>query len=130
MGSVVNHSQFKPLAALQENWAMIREECAALDRNNILDLDREGKSHEMVAKALIESGRPQWIKAWGEQRDKWLNWGFAIYDQFALGDAGAPKTAALLRHIRGSKVLSLSLFKPGVLLPIHTHPELGEEGLL
>jgi aspartyl/asparaginyl beta-hydroxylase (cupin superfamily) len=130
MGSLVDMAQFAPLLTLQNNWRAISAECAALDRRNILDIDREGKSHEEVARAIIENGQPKWVEAWGEQKEKWLNWGFGIHDQYPLGDAGAPRTVDLLRHIRGLKVAALSLFKPGLLLPVHTHPELADEGLL
>jgi aspartyl/asparaginyl beta-hydroxylase (cupin superfamily) len=130
MGSLIDATQFEPLMVLRENWRVIRDECAIIDRNNVHETDRVGKTHEMVARELVESGRPQWIRSWGEQMDKWLNWGFTIHDQFPLGDAGAPKTTGLLRHIRGLKVAALSLLKPGVVLPVHTHPELGQEGLL
>jgi beta-hydroxylase len=115
---------------LRENWIDIRDECAALDRADVLQFERGDKTHEMVAQALIENGRAQWVQSWGEQKEKWLNWGVLMYDQFPLGDAGVPKTAGLLRKIRGFKVAALSLFKPGVLLPAHTHPELGREQLL
>lgn len=130
MSSLIDPIRFTPLMTLSENWRIIRDECAALDREDILDLDRTDKDHEMVAKALVENGRAQWVKAWGENKNKWLNWGLLIYDQFLLGDAGAPKTTALLRRLRGLKVAALSLFKPSLLLPIHSHPELGEEQLL
>jgi beta-hydroxylase len=130
MGSLVDVTQFKPLLMLRENWHLIGAECAALDRNDVLDFDRVGKSHEEVARALVENGQPRWVQAWGEEKDKWLNWGFVIHDQYPLGDAGAPKTVGLLRHIRGLKVGALSLFKPGLMLPVHSHPELAAEGLL
>lgn len=122
--------EFPPLKALRENWRMIRQECSVFDRTDVLEgIDRDGKSRDTVAKALIAGGRPRWVKAWGEQKDKWLNWGMVVHDQLIMGDAGAPKTTALLRHIRGFKVAGLSLFKPGLLLPVHEHPELHIEGV-
>jgi len=130
MSSLVDPSQYKPLMFLHENWRVIREECAALDRNDISDIERSGKSHEAVTRDYVSRGRTQWVRSWGEHKDKWLNWGLIVHDEIVLGDAGAPKTTNLLRHIRGIKVAALSLFKPGVLLPIHTHPELGVERLL
>ena len=130
MSSLVDPTAFRPLMTLQKNWRMIREECAPIDRTNIANFERGAMTHSAIAKKLAENGRPQWIKAWGAHKDKWLNWGFSIYDHFPLGDAGAPKTVALLKHIKGVKVFALALFKPGVLLPVHRHPELKAENLL
>ena len=36
----------------------------------------------------------------------------------------------LLQQLVGLKVAALSLFRPHVVLPVHSHPELAEEGLL
>lgn len=130
MSSLNDPTRFKPLMVLLENWRVIRDECATLDRNDILDFERGDSSHMEVASKLVENGRAQWVKAWGTYRDSWLNWGFSIYDQYLLGDAGAAKTTGLLRHIRGLKVAALSLFRPGVLLTVHDHPELKAENLL
>jgi beta-hydroxylase len=130
MAAFFDPAQFKPLMVLHQNWRLIREECAALDRNDIASFERGALSHAAITKKLVENGRMQWIKAWGEHKDRWLNYGFALYDQYPFGDAGAPKTVALLKHIRGLKVAALALFKPGVLLPIHRHPELKAENLL
>jgi beta-hydroxylase len=129
MGSLVDVGQFKPLVKLQEHWSVIRTECVALKRSDILNIDREDKTHEEVARAIIAHG-PGWVEGWGEAKAKWLNWVFVIHDHQILGDAGAPNTSALLKHIQGLKVAALSLFKPGLLLPIHAHPELAREGLL
>lgn len=109
---------------------MLRDECAALDRTNIAKFDRAGKTHEDVARALVTEGKPSWIKGWGEADEKWLSWGLIMHDSCPLGEAGVPKTTALLQHIRGLKVAALSLFRPGLLLPVHSHPELADEGLL
>jgi len=109
---------------------VIADECAALDRANILQIDREGKSHDEVTRDVIKGGKPGWVHAWGENKDKWLNWGIVLYDQFPLGDAGMPKTAAMFRNIEGIKVAALSWFKPGTIIPIHSHPEFAAERLL
>jgi beta-hydroxylase len=130
MSSLIDPTRFKPLMVLRENWRVIRDECAAIDRNDIAPFERGAASHLAVTRKLVKNGRVQWIKAWGAHKDRWLNWGFTLYDQYPFGDAGAPKTVGLLRHIRGLKVGALALFKPGVLLPIHRHPELKAENLL
>ena len=130
MSSLVDPEQFKPLMVLRNNWRAIREECRVLDRNDIAEFERGALSHGQITQKLIANGRMQWVKAWGSHKDKWLNWGFCLYDQYPFGDAGAPKTTKLLRHIKGLKVAALALFKPGVLLPIHSHPELKAENLL
>ena len=54
MSSLIDPIRFTPLMTLSENWRIIRDECAALDCEDILDLDRTDKDHEMVAKALVE----------------------------------------------------------------------------
>lgn len=130
MSSLVEPSQYEPLMFLHENLRAIKNECGSLDRDNISDIDRRNKTHEQVAREYMRCGRTQWLRSWGEHKDKWLNWGLIIHDEVVLGDAGAPITTNLLGNIKGIKVAALSLFKPGVLLSIHTHPELGVEGLL
>lgn len=130
MSSLIEPSQFKPLMMLRENWQVMRDECVGLDRDDILDIDRENRTHRQVADALIRNGRVQWVKAWGDQKDRWLNWGFAINDEYPFDYAATPKTVRLLRKVKGLRVAALSLFKPGVRLPLHDHPELGRERIL
>ena len=130
MSSIIDPCQFKALMMLRDNWQSIRDECAALDRNDVLETERGDLSNIEAARMLAASGRAQWMKAWGLNKDRWLTWGFAIDDQYPLGDAGAPNTVRLLRRVQGLKVAALSLFRPGVVLPVHEHPELKSGNLL
>lgn len=125
---MIDVSQFEPLLFLQRNWLTIASECSTLPRNKIFPIP-EYVNREDVAIALVKSGNPAWIKGW-DGVDNWLNWGIAINYQFPLGDAGVPKTSALLRQVYGIKFANLSLFKGGVMLPLHTHPEMQREVLL
>ena len=114
--------------SLQSNWTIIRDECLRLDRTNVLDSNREGKSHEAVMLELLQSG-PKWIPGWFDP-GRWFNYGFCFRDQYLLGDAGCPRTVAFLKEIKGLKVAALSWFRPHLVLPVHNHPELAAEGLL
>lgn len=114
---------------LKNNWQSIANECNAIDRNNIIDIDVANLSREDVAIALVRSQKPQWIKGW-DGHNSWLNYGIAINYEYPLGNAGLPYTISLLKKISGIKFANLSLFKAGTFLPMHTHPEMTDEGLL
>jgi Aspartyl/Asparaginyl beta-hydroxylase len=136
--TLMNHQmtleKFPPLLRLANHYETIASECAAIDRSHLLtDFNRGYLDHEDVAvfiqKAYEETGNVPWVQAWGEYPDKWLNYGLIMHDQAPLGSAGVPKTIEILSHLRGVKVAALSLFKPGLVLPIHSHPELADEGM-
>jgi hypothetical protein len=126
----MQHADYPALARLAREWPTIRDECAAIDRSNVLAIDRVGKDHDTIAREVIAHRKPTWVHGWGYDTDRWLNYGFCLHDQYLLGDAGAPHTIGLLRHLRGLKIAALSLMKSGLLLPLHTHPELAAEGLM
>jgi hypothetical protein len=116
--------QFPPLVLLWNNWRNIAAECNILDRTSAIDV-RHVRNREDVL--FLLDNKPGYIQGW-DGIEKWLNYGIAINYQFPLGDAGIPKTVSLLKRIAGLKFASLSLFKGGAMLPIHTHDE--NEGLL
>jgi Aspartyl/Asparaginyl beta-hydroxylase len=110
------------IADLQRNWRHIAAECATLPQT-MLPFDREGKTHAEVAAEIVKRG-PGWCRSWGAIRDHWLTWGIGLMDQYPLGDTGLPYTTSLLRACTGVRVAALSLFRPGCVLPVHSHPEL------
>lgn len=114
---------------LQVQWRAIAAEALALPRT-VLRINRAGKTHAQVAEEIIGVGIPAWVESWGPHRANWLIWGLALNDTYPLGAAGAPATVSLLRQIKGIKVAAFSLFKPGVILTAHDHPEMAQEGLL
>lgn len=124
---MVDISQSEPLKFLQNNWQIIADECNALPREKPF-IVTDGMTRQDVAMHLMING-PQWIKGW-DGIGTWWNWGIALNYQYPLGDAGVPKTAALLKQVTGIKFASLSLFKGPTLLPTHIHPEMSDEELL
>jgi aspartyl/asparaginyl beta-hydroxylase (cupin superfamily) len=114
----------EPLQFLADNWRTIASEAAVLRRDNILGIDRDGKTHEQVAAEIISNGKAGWVKSWGADNEKWLTYGLVIEDKMPLGDCAMPKTAALLKQVRGLHVAALSLFKPDTILGLHFHPEM------
>jgi hypothetical protein len=119
-------AQFGPL---QYYWSSIASEAAALPRT-LSGIHRVGKTHAQVAMEIVAAGTPCWTESWGNHKRNWLTWGLALNGTFPLGDAGAPITTRLLRDIRGLRTAAFSLFKPGVLLTLHRHPEMADDGLL
>lgn len=115
----------KHLGPLHEHWREIAKECRLLPHLSSLDAS-EFSTREAVLKAL--NGKPQWIRGW-DGHAGWYNWGIAINYQYPMGDAHLPFTVGLLKKIPRLKFASLSLFKPGTLLPVHEHPELANEKL-
>ena len=113
MSSIIDPCQFKALMMLRDNWQSIRDECAALDRNDVLETERGDLTHIEAARMLAANGRAQWMKAWGLNKDRWLTWGFAIDDQYPLGRRGAEHREPAASRFRLVKVAALSLFRPG-----------------
>lgn len=122
---MIDVSEFEPLLFLQRNWPTIAAESKMLCSAKRFYVSGE-MSREDVAHKLITEG-PQWVCGW-DGHDKWRNWGIAINYQYLLGDAGLPKTSALLKQVSGIRFANLSLFNGGCMLPVHAHPE--NKGLL
>jgi aspartyl/asparaginyl beta-hydroxylase (cupin superfamily) len=129
-------AQFPPLVWLTSQWQTIRDEALALDRTDIIDIPVTDSpdSRTPVARHLLANGRVQWVTGWHEHAAikssaDWLIWGLGLMDQYPL-DTQMPRTVELLRQISGIKVVSVSLFKPGLVLGVHRHPEFFGERLL
>jgi len=129
MSSEFALTKFPALERLSSAWIAIQDECVRLDRKNILPIARDGKTHAQVVDEVVAFGTPGWVESWGPLRHLWLNYGLMFEDDFPLGDVGLPQTVGLLRHLRGVHVAALSLFLPGVHLPVHVHPELAAAGI-
>ncbi len=119
------------LDQLTSQWQVMRDECARLDRRNILPINREDKDHEQVYQEIKASGKLGWVSAWGPSRDLWFNFPLLLNDTMFPGiEDLCPRTHALLSRLSGVKVAALALFKPHAWLPPHDHPELELERLL
>jgi beta-hydroxylase len=128
MSSEFALERFPALQRLSAEWTVIRDECAALDRN-VLPVSRDGKTHAEMLEELAAFDSPGWVQAWGQLKHLWLNYGVMFEDRFPLGDVRVPRTVGLLGHLRGVHVAAFSLFRPGAHLPVHVHPELAQAGL-
>ncbi|MSR13264.1 MAG: aspartyl/asparaginyl beta-hydroxylase domain-containing protein [Gammaproteobacteria bacterium] len=129
MGSIVSHTAYPKLAHLVSNWEVIRDECAALDRTNILIVDPDGtgteKQNPDLLKTVAAVGRAGWFDGWGPVKEKWLKFALVFEDErMPFWLELCPKTAHVLSAMRGIHLAGLSLFKPGGWLPPHSHPEL------
>jgi beta-hydroxylase len=126
--------EFPALLELAQAWPKMRQDLDALAAP-LMDLDRVGKSHQRVGAEIakrVEAGEPfGWVRGWGRVggHPDWTQYGLVLGDQ-ANRYASAPRTLALLAHLRGIKVAAFVRLAPGTLLPLHTHPEVAAEGLL
>lgn len=128
---------FPQLRTLCGQWETIRDEFLRL-RAPVMAMNRHGKRHEEVLRDLegyLAAGHAfGWMEGWGPGggNPDWL--------QYALMVFGAPvpcvdpvlaRTMAMLGSLGGLiKVAAFAQLNAGAMLPVHTHPEIGEEQLL
>ena len=128
---------FPQLHPLCGQWETIRDEFLRL-RAPVMAVNRQRKRHEEVLRDVegyLAAGHPfGWMEGWGPGggNPDWL--------QYSLMAFGAPlprvdpvlaRTMAMLGSIGGLiKVATFAQLNAGAMLPVHTHPEIGEEHLL
>lgn len=129
----------KSFPALQElalNWEIIRDEFNKLDVP-VMGIDRVDKEHSQVSDEVMTRVRMGekygWLLGWGKQgsNEDWLQYGLAAFGSildFAREDM--PKTCKLLEQVNGIHVCALAKMKGDSFLPVHSHPELAENGML
>ena len=129
-------AEFPALVDLVTAWPAMRQDLDVLSAP-VMDIDRVGKPHAAVVAEVgqrVAAGEPfGWVKGWGGEdgaaNPDWTQYGLVLGDQ-PIPYAKAPRTLALLAGLRGIKVSAFVRLAPGTLLPLHTHPEIADEGLL
>lgn len=126
---------FPEIAELASNWETMRDEYKALTAG-LLPIDRINKAHDEALQDLLAhmraGGDYGWFQGWGNgdlPNPHWTQYALTFYDH-PVPFAETPLTKGLLSKIRGIKTASFIRMDPHTILPIHTHPELLEEGLL
>lgn len=129
-------SDFPLLIPLEKQWREIKKELDALNAP-ILEIHRHQKSFEDVVQEvyshLRNGGEYGWLLGWNLQgpNSDWLQYGLVTHGSPVPGvSTKCPKTSALLDSIPGIKVAAFLTLKANTFIPGHTHPEIGNEGLL
>ena len=113
---------------LVANWKAIRDEAAALRGAKVLPFTWAGKTLPQLVEMMAAHG-PGWLPSTNDPA-RWLTWGLAMDGRFPLGDAQCPRTCELLSSLSGLRLALFSWFRPGFVIPIHTHPDMATDGVL